>query len=67
MSCKAFAYKHLVLYKDSQIPRAGFLSSQILYPLEILKFFILFFYFRELPPEQRVTMASQLNQYSSWI
>ena len=46
MSHKPFAYKHLVLYKDSQIPRAGFLSSQILYLLEILKFFILFFLFQ---------------------
>ncbi len=37
MSRKPLAYKNLVLYNDSQIPRVDFLGSQSLYPLEISK------------------------------
>ena len=45
MSHKALAYKNLVqLNKDSQIPRAGFLGSQILYPLEKSNFLFLFLF-----------------------
>ena len=56
MSRKPLAYKNLVLYNDSQIPRADFLGSQILYPLEISKF--LFFF---------ISVSCCLSKESPWL